>query len=128
MKIVPANKKNISESPDLPDVSIGIQMYFQPIKISLVYKQNKDGYLQEFLNTFSTQGFRMAQSPQQLMMKPEGERDWKWSTLFTFPDLQIKVDDIITINKVKYRVMNRRDNREYGVQEFELLEDYVDES
>lgn len=124
MKIDCANKRNITESPDLPDVSAGIQMYFQPFRIGLVYKQNNRGYLQEFINTFQTQGFRIAQSPQQLALKPEGERDWKWSTLFMLPEPSLKVDDVVTIQKVRYRVMQKRDNKEYSCVEYELLQDY----
>lgn len=127
MKIDCANKRNISNSPDVPDVSAGIQMWFQPIRIDVVFKQNRGGYLQEFINTFRNQAFKIAQSPQQLMMKPEGQRDWKWHTLYMNGEPKLKVDDIIVIQNMKYRVMQKRDNSEYSCVEYELLEDYQDE-
>lgn len=127
MSIDYAGKRGIHESGDLPDVSEGIQMFFQRIEIFLVRKQNDKGFLQEDLDPISTQGVRMSQTPQQLAMHPEGERDWKWSMLYMVPEPELKVDDIVKIHGVKYRVMQRSRNKEYGCVSYELLEDYDEE-
>ena len=126
MRIPYASKKSISESPDLPDVSSGIQMYLQTLQIGLVHKQNTNGYLEEFINTFRTQGVIQTLSPAQLAMKPEGQRTWQWRKLHTTPELKLKLDDIIIVHKIRYRVMDMEDNRQYGVSSFDLQEDYQD--
>ena len=126
MSIDYAGKRGIHESGDLPDVSEGIQMFFQRIELELIRKQNDGGFLQEDADPISTQGVRITQTPQQLAMHPEGERDWKWSNLFMVPEPRLKVDDRVKIQGVKYRVMNRADNKEYGCMQYELLEDYDD--
>lgn len=127
MKIDCANKRNISQSSDLPDMTAGVQMFFQPMKIGPVYKQNKHGYLEEFLNIFKTQGVIQTLNPQQLATKPEGERAWKWRKLHTLPEPKLNVDDIVKIGKTKYRVMDKEDNSQYGVVSYDLQEDYEDE-
>lgn len=122
-----ASKRPISESNDLPDMSAGIQMFFQKIVIEIVFKRNVDGYLKEETNTIKTQGVRVTQTSQQLAIKPEGERHWKWSNLFLVPGSKLEVDYIVKIQDVKYRVMQKKDNKEYSVTEYELLQDYEKE-
>lgn len=127
MRIVSANKMKVYDSNDLPDMSEGVQMFFQNIFIEILHKQNSEGFLQEFAKPVRTQGVRVTQTPQQLAMKPEGQRDWKWSNLFMLPEPKLRVDDIVKIQGTKYRVMQKSDNKEYGVCSYELLEDYNDE-
>lgn len=127
MKIIPANRGKICDANDLPDMSQGVQMFFQNIIIDLVYKQNDEGFLDETLNQIKTQGVRYSQTPRQLAMKPEGERKWKWSILYLLPDPKLKVDDKIKIHGIKYRVMTAMENQEYGVMSYELIEDYNEE-
>lgn len=127
MKIDSAKKRNISESIDLPDLSTGVQMFFQPLIISKIYKQNNKGYLEEFLNTFRTQGVIQTLSVAQLAMKPEGQRTWQWRKLHTVSEPKLKLDDLIVIKKIRYRVMSMEDNNQYGVISYDLQEDYLDE-
>ena len=125
IKIQPANKRTISQSPDVAlDVSLGVQMFFQKILIGLVYKQNDGGFLEEFTKPIYTMGVRVSMNARQLAVKPEGERKWKWSSLYTVPLPELNVDDIVQISGIKYRVMSSQANQEYGCRAYELLEDY----
>lgn len=126
MLINPANRRNITQSPDVAvDVSEGVQMFFQKLIIEIVIKINNRGFLEEETSTISTLGTRVTQTARQLAMKPEGERKWKWSDLYLVPGQTPRVDDIIRIQGIEYRVMSSSNNKEYGVESFELLEDYV---
>lgn len=124
MKIDRANKRGINHANDLPDVSVGVQMFFQNIKIDLIIKINENGYLKEIKKCILTQGVRQTMTPRQLMMKPEGQRTWKWSRLHMLPNQRLKLDDIVKISEVKYRVMSSVDQSEYGFIEYDIVEDY----
>lgn len=124
-KIDRANKRKVTELIDLPDVSAAVQMFFQPIKINVVCKVQVDGYTQETTRCITTQGVRQAFTADQLAIKPEGQRGWKFSKLYCTPDVKLKLDDIIYIRGVKSRVMASADWAEYGYSEFDLVEDYV---
>ena len=126
-KIDRANKRCIENSNDLPDVSIAVMSFFQNIKIELIRKINDRGYLKEKEETVLTQGVRQTFTSRQLMMKPEGERTWKWSKLHLLAEPCLKLDDIVRIRGTKYRVMASVDQSEYGFMEYDLLEDYKDE-
>lgn len=127
MTIDRANKRNVCDANDLPDVSEGVQMFFQNIKIEVVHKRNDAGYLKEKKSCILTQGVRQTFTPRQLEMKPEGERTWKWSKLHTLPEPKLKLDDIVLIRGIKYRVMVLDDQAEYGFVAYDLKEDYEDE-
>lgn len=124
MKIDRANKKQILESSDLPDVSSGVTMFFQTIKIDLVKKTQVDGYTQEKTKCIVTQGVRQPFNSSQLQIKPEAERTWNWSKLYCLPDVNLELDDIAKIRGIKYRVMAQSDWAEYGYVEYDLCEDY----
>ena len=124
-KIDNANRRSIDETPDLPDVSTGVQMFFQKMTIFLIHKEQIDGYTDESKKkVVVTEGVRVPFSPQQLALKPEGERGWRFSKLYCVPNLRLKLDDIVESREVKYRVMASEDFSEYGYVSYDLVEDY----
>lgn len=127
MKIHNANQRNVNYANDLPDVSAGVEMFFQSIKMHKVRKHNEDGYLVERKNCILTQGVRQTFTPAQLAMKPEGQRTWRWSKLHILPEPKLNLDDIVEIRGIKYRVMTMDNHAEYGVISYDLVEDYKDE-
>ena len=66
-------------------------------------------------------GVIQTQTPKMLMIKPEGQRDWKWYTLWTKRPLEL--DDIVTDKAgLKYRVMKKSEWRPASHYEYELTE------
>ena len=112
-------------SSGLPDVSGAVDMLLQPVSIGVVQKRQVDGYTQEVTTYFDTKACRQPFSPRKLEVLPEGERSWRWETLWTLPNLVLKPDDVIYYRGIRYRVMSRLNWSEYGFYEFNILEDYV---
>ena len=63
-------------------------------------------------------------TPQQIMMKPEGQRQWTWWTLLTSYSLSIS-DIMIAPDGVKYRVQTKVDYSKAGYYQYELVKDWV---
>ena len=60
-------------------------------------------------------------SPRKLSVKPEGQRDWKWLTLWT--EKILPEDAIIQGSDGRYyRVMSQTDWRQAGYVEYQLVE------
>lgn len=57
---------------------------------------------------------------QRLLIKPEGERKWKWLTLWTTQNLN--VDMIIESEGVEYRVASSSNWNAAGYHEYELVQ------
>lgn len=71
--------------------------------------------------TLYFEGVLLPITPQKLLVKPEGERKWKWWTLYT--DLRLATDDIVKDEQgALYRVMSINDWRQAGYYQYELTE------
>lgn len=108
----------------LPNVSGALLDWFQNMTFTRVTKIVKDFVLQEVQTNVCASGVRQPLSPQEVRMKPEGERTWKWEKIHALPTLVLNPDDIITFESTKYRIMSKLDWKEYGYVEYHMVEDY----
>lgn len=108
----------------LPNVSDVLPDWFQPLTFEVVAKGLEDYEVVETLRTIQTQGVRQPMSAQQLQVKPEGQRAWKWETIHCLPDVKLKVDDIVIFDNTKYRVMAKWNWSEYGYLEYHICQGY----
>jgi hypothetical protein len=124
--IFDASSLTLDQNPSaLPNVSEGILSWFQPMSFDLLTKTVVNHQLVETGTPVLTQGVRQPMKPQDLKMKPEGQREWKWETMHALRDLILKPDDIISFNGVPYRVMEKLDWKEYGFVEYHIVEAYT---
>jgi len=70
-------------------------------------------------------GVRQPLSAQKLMMKPEGQRSWKWEMIHSTPELVLSVDEVIVFGRTRYRVMEKFDWKEYGYVEYHIVQDFT---
>ncbi len=115
----------IGAQSNLPDVSDALLDWFQNMTFDLITKAITDYDLTETATTISTKGVRQPFSAQQLSIKPEGQRAWKWETLHCLPNVKLNPDDIVVFNGVRYRVMEKLDYSEYGYLEYHIIQDYT---
>jgi hypothetical protein len=108
----------------LPQVSEALLEWFQPLTFVAITKTQVNFRVQETETIIETQGVRQPLSAQEVQMKPEGQRKWKWELIQTLPDITLNVDDIIIFKNTRYRVMSRSDWAEYGYFEFHIVKDY----
>lgn len=113
-----------SNSGTLPNMESTLLNYFQKLTFTTITKTTVNFEVVETETSVSFMGVRQPFSPQMLLMKPEGERSWKWEMIHSTPDLVLVVDDRITFGSVKYRVMQRLDYTEYGYLEYHIIADY----
>lgn len=123
--------KNASSIPlnqnsgTLPDVSGAMLDWFQPMIFSLVSKSVTNFQNVETTTEVSFLGVIQPLGPRQLMIKPEGQRAWKWFQVHAEPALILSTDQIIEYEGVQYRVMAETDYRDYGYVEYHLVQDYT---
>lgn len=118
----------IGAQSNLPNVSEALLGWFQNMTFDLITKAISSYELVEVAETIVTKGVRQPFTAQQLSIKPEGQRAWKWETLHCLPDVKLNPDDIVVFNGVRYRVMGKLDYSEYGYLEYHIIQDYTAET
>jgi len=121
--IINAKDKPLNTS-GLPQMGEVLPSWFQKLTFNLVTKALVDYEVQEVLVPITTQGVRQPMSAQELAIKPEGQRGWKWETIHCLPDVKLNLDDIIIFDNTKYRVMQKWDWSEYGYIQYEICQAY----
>jgi hypothetical protein len=114
--ITNAKDKLISSSPALPNVSGAINLFLQKVTLKTLVKEQVEGRTQETSEKtfFNVLAAKQPYKPQETDIKEEGQRAWKWFRIRVSVDLGVKIDDIIVLREVNYRVMSISDAREYG--------------
>jgi hypothetical protein len=115
-------------SNSFPNVSGALASWFQPLIFLALEKTLVDGLSQDRFTQVTTSGVVMPLRPQQLAMKPEGERSWIWKKFFCLPVVKLNPSDEIIFgtdeNGDKYRIMAKADYSEYGYIEYEVCQGY----
>lgn len=109
----------------LPNFSDAVGNWFQLLKFEQVVKTIVNFVVVETTTPIQFQGFVQTFTPRQLMMKPEGQRLWKWKQILCWPGVPLKPDDVIRYEDIQYRVMESIDFKQYGYHEYHIVEDYV---
>lgn len=125
MPIFNASSVKLNEnSGTLPNVQGAILDWFRQLTFTMIKKDVVDFKLKETTISQNFLGMIQPFTAQQLAMKPEGQREWIWSTIHALPSLILKIDDRMVISNVPYRVMYKRDWKDYGYVEYQVIEDY----
>lgn len=110
---------------NLPNMSDALLDYFQPMVFTILTKTISKFKVSEQPNNKNFYGVWQPLSPQQLVMKPHGQRSWRWFSLHSDPTLSLKPDDIVKYEGIPYRVMGKFDYTRYKYMQYELVEDYA---
>ncbi len=117
-----------ANSGTLPQVDDAMLDYFQPMQFGVVTKTSGRSTGFQVVETKVTTDFRGVWQPmsdRKLMMKPEGQRQWKWFTCHADPSLILETDSVITYLGEQYRVESMRDYKLYGYVEYHLVQDFT---
>ena len=122
--IINGKDKTLSQTNNLPNMSETIKNWFQNLTFKKIVKSIVNYQAVETETIISTKGVRQPFSPQQLKVKPEGQRAWKWETLHCLADVALVPDEIVEFNSIRYRVIEKKDYTEYGYIEYEIVQDF----
>lgn len=121
-----ASSRPLSKNPGtLPDVSDALLNYFQKMVFTRITKQIINFKNVEVPIDTDFLGVWQPFTDQQLQMKSEGQRKWKWFLLHADPSLSLKPDEVVNYQNVQYRVMAKKDYTNYGYIEYHLINDYT---
>lgn len=111
-------------SGTLPNMRDTLSNYFQQTTFINIVKSVVNGQVVETQTPYCVLAIVEVMSGQQLMIKPEGQRQWRWISVWAYPDLFLNTDDIVQYLGVNYRVDHKNDWSVYGYLQYDLVEDY----
>lgn len=110
----------------LPNVQGAMLNWFQTLIFTRLTKGVANFDLTETPKNYSFQGVKQPLSAQELQLKPEGQRNWKYFWIHALPDLVLEPDDVIKFTDgVAYRVIGKWDYTEYGYISYEIVQDFT---
>lgn len=124
-RITNAKDRSIAE-PAFLNMASALLGLFRPIKYFLVTQTVENFLAVETLTPFIYQGVLQPMKPRIVMMKPEGQRSWRWFTIHAEIGMLLKRDSIVWIKDVQYRVREEWLWEDYGYREYHLTQDFQD--
>jgi hypothetical protein len=109
----------------VPQVYDAMVNWFQPLTMTSLVKTIVNFQVVEMPTVYNFQGVWQPLSARQLMMKPEGQRSWRWFQLHCQPSVAFNVDDVVNYLGIQYRVKAIFDYTQYGYVLYHLVEDFT---
>lgn len=116
--------KGLSLSNRLPNVTSAMCDWFQNVTFIRIVKQIINFEVTEVEEPFNFRGVVQVAASQTLQKYPEGQRQWLHYTVHAEPSLILDPDERVIYQGVQYRVGQKRDYKEYGYVEYDLLQDF----
>ena len=104
-------------------MSAAVMVLLQPISVMTVTQQLINGYYKPITQTIATQA-SIQPLPQELAIKMEGERNWRWSLIHILPNVDLNNNDLITLFGVQYKVMKKENWAQYGYMNYFVVEGF----
>ncbi len=127
MKINNASNKKIGGFGSLPNMSSTIISWFQPITFGVVKASVVDYERVVTIEQIETQGVVQPYKPEPLEIQQAGVRSWTWLMIHCLPNLQLRNNDYLYYEGVRYKVLMRADYSAYGYLEYIVCESFTDE-
>lgn len=119
-KNTPVNKS----TGNLPQVGVAMLSWFRPMVFGRIVTTVVNFVEKEIMEPFQFQGVWQVMSPQQLTIKPDYQRAWRWFMVHATPNLDLRPYEVINYEGTQYRVMSKSDYKEYGYVMYELCADW----
>ena len=123
-EVVNANTRTARQP--LPEMSGALTNWQNTMTFSKITKTMVNDEVVDNKVDYYFEGVFEPMTPQALFFKPEGERNWKWWTLWTRIGLDIQNQDLIQdFNGLIYKVIKRTDWTQGNYTEFEVIQDFT---
>lgn len=119
---IPFSQTNFS---GVPNMSGTLDGWLQKIVFNVITKQIVNFEVVETTQDVTFEGVWQPFGPEQLKIKPEGQRSWSWFMVHSKTPLPLKNDDVMKYRGVQYRVMEVGNYNEYGFYEYHVILDYT---
>ena len=121
-----ASSRTVSQSANtVPQMGGNMQDWFVNLTFKRRLVEQQDSQVIEKWTSFVARGFVQPFTGRVLEIMKQGDRSWKWSSLFALPGLTLNIQDIVVdANGVPYRVQTEKDFSIFGFVRYYVIRDY----
>lgn len=120
-----AKDTSLTQNPGtLPNMSGALEGWQQPMTVKKIVKSTVNYELVEAETTIYFSGVLERMTPQQMQMRPEGQRAWVWYNIFCLVNVDLEIDDVVESLGKRYRIKSKNDWSSYGYRSFDAIQDW----
>lgn len=109
----------------LPNMSTTLNGWEVSILADYVKQEWVNGEITNISYTKAIQGVLQPLKPEDIELKPEGERNWNWNQIHVKSGYDLlRVAQIVKINNIPYKIMAVKNYELYGYVEYHAIRDY----
>lgn len=109
----------------MPNVSIALGDWLTPLTFDRITQTIVDHEVVNVSSVISFNGTIQPLSPRQVVLKPEGQRQWIWVQIHAEPETTLYPHDTISDENHSYRIMAVLDYTPEGFIEYHAVQDYT---
>lgn len=118
--------KPLNQLSGMPQMSAAFAGWFTKITIKQITETIVDGFVQTAATLVTFQGTIQPLAPNELKLKPEGQRHWEWLQIHCLTGtLNLLPGNKIIYADKQFKVMGVKDYRLNNYIEYHVVEDYV---
>lgn len=117
--------KKINELSDMPQMSAAFDGWKIKLSLEKITQSIVDGFVQEAKQTLNVYGTWQPLSPEEIALKPDGQRSWDWYMLHIEGGAVLfKTNDRVKYNGKTYKIMAVKDYTLNNYSEQHVIADY----
>lgn len=113
-------------SYNLPYIEDALDGWMQSMLIKKVTKAIVNYRVVETTTDQTILAVRQPFTTRQLMVRPEGQRQWQWEKLHVKHSDVFNLDDVIYFGTRKYRIFGINEWQQYGYVEYDIAQGYTE--
>ena len=121
--------KTLNQVSTMPQMGRSFSGWMMPLTLHRITQVVIDGLAQDLADVISFIGVFQPFGPNQLKLKPEGQRSWQWVQIHAVAGtLNLDNGDKILFNGTKYKIMAQNDYSLNGYIEYHAVQDFDDQT
>lgn len=117
--------KKINELSGMPQMSAAFSGWKNTITVQRITQTVVDGFTQDTASSVTFQGVIQPLDPEQIKLKPEGQRSWEWLDIHIEGSAVIfATNDRFLYNGRKFKIMHKKDYSLNNYVEYHAIEDF----
>lgn len=123
-----SNKTPLNQQSGMPQMAAAFRNWMITLYLIRIEQRVTEGFVEQVETPIRVQGTWQPLSPDEIKLKPDGQRSWEWIDLHIVGKTMVfATNDRVSRDGIRYKVMAVKDWTLNNYSEYHLVLDYQDE-